>query len=65
VLSAANEIAVGAFIEGRIRFGRIPDVIEGAMNRVRPEEDSLRGIRSADRSARTTAGEIVGVIEGC
>jgi 1-deoxy-D-xylulose-5-phosphate reductoisomerase len=64
VLSAANEIAVGAFIEGRIRFGRIPEVIEGTMNRVRPEEDSLRGIRSADRSARTTAGEIVGVIEG-
>jgi 1-deoxy-D-xylulose-5-phosphate reductoisomerase len=63
-LSAANEIAVGAFIEGRIRFGRIPEVIEGTMNRVRPEEDSLRGIRSADRSARTTAGEIVGVIEG-
>jgi len=53
VLSAANEIAVGAFIEGRIRFGRIPEVIEGTMNRVRPEEDSLRGIRSADRSART------------
>jgi len=64
VLSAANEIAVGAFIEGRICFGRISDVIEGTMNRVRPEEDSLRGIRSADRSARTTAGEIVGVIEG-
>jgi 1-deoxy-D-xylulose-5-phosphate reductoisomerase len=65
VLSAANEIAVGAFIQGRIRFGRIPDVIEGTMNRVRPGEDSLRGIRSADRSARTTAGEIVAVIEGC
>jgi 1-deoxy-D-xylulose-5-phosphate reductoisomerase len=64
VLSAANEIAVDAFIRGRIRFGRIPDVIEGTMSGVAPEEDSLRGIRSADRAARRAAGEIVGVIEG-
>jgi len=64
VLSAANEVAVNAFVEGRIRFGRIPDVIEGAMRRARPQEDTLQGIRSADRLARRTAGEIVGAIEG-
>jgi 1-deoxy-D-xylulose-5-phosphate reductoisomerase len=63
VLSAANEVAVSAFVEGRIPFGRIPDVIEGAMNRVRPEEPTLRGVRTADREARTAAGEIVAAIE--
>jgi 1-deoxy-D-xylulose-5-phosphate reductoisomerase len=64
VLSAANEIAVEAFVAGRIGFGRIPEVIEGAMSRAQPEEDTLQGIRSADRRARRTAGEIVGAIEG-
>ena len=64
VLSAANEVAVDAFVEGRIGFGRIPEVIDGTMGRARPEEDTLQGIRSADRWARRTAGEIVGVIEG-
>jgi 1-deoxy-D-xylulose-5-phosphate reductoisomerase len=63
VLSAANEVAVGAFVEGRIPFGRIPDVIEGAMNRVRPEEPTLHGVRRADGEARTAAGEIVAAIE--
>ncbi len=64
VLSAANEVAVNAFVEGRIGFGRIPDIIEGAMSRTQPEEDTLQGIRSADCRARHTAGEIVSAIEG-
>ncbi|MBV9332614.1 MAG: 1-deoxy-D-xylulose-5-phosphate reductoisomerase [Candidatus Eremiobacteraeota bacterium] len=63
VLSAANEVAVAAFVEGRIAFGRIPEVIEEAMNRVRPEEPTLRGVRRADGEARTAAGEIVAAIE--
>jgi 1-deoxy-D-xylulose-5-phosphate reductoisomerase len=63
VLSAANEVAVAAFVEGRIAFGRIPEVIEGTMNRVKPEEPTLRGVRRADKEARTAAGEIVAAIE--
>jgi len=63
VLSAANEVAVTAFVEGRIAFGRIPDVIEGAMNRVRPEEPTLQGVKKADGEARTAAGKIVEAIE--
>lgn len=63
VLSAANEVAVGAFVEGRIAFGRISDVIEGAMDRVRPEEPTLLGVKKADGEARTAAGEIVAAIE--
>jgi 1-deoxy-D-xylulose-5-phosphate reductoisomerase len=63
VLSAANEVAVNAFVEGRIAFGRIPDVIEKAMNMAQPQEPTLRGIRSADENARSAAGEIVRAIE--
>jgi 1-deoxy-D-xylulose-5-phosphate reductoisomerase len=63
MLSAANEIAVGAFVEGRITFGRIPEVIEAAMKRVPPEELTLDGVRRADRAARKAAGEIVEAIE--
>jgi 1-deoxy-D-xylulose-5-phosphate reductoisomerase len=63
VLSAANEVAVGAFVEGRIAFGRIPEVIEGTMGRVRWEEPTLAGVRRADGAARETAGKIVESIE--
>jgi 1-deoxy-D-xylulose-5-phosphate reductoisomerase len=63
VLSAANEVAVEAFVAGRIVFGRIPEVIEEAMNRVKTEEPSLRGVRKADGEARKAAGEIVEAIE--
>jgi 1-deoxy-D-xylulose-5-phosphate reductoisomerase len=63
VLSAANEVAVAAFVEGRIPFGRIPEVIEGAMGRAESEEASLRGVRAADGKARKAAGEIVAAIE--
>lgn len=63
VLSAANEIAVSAFVEGRISFGRIPAVIEGAMRAARPDELTLDGVRRADRNARQAAGETVEAIE--
>jgi 1-deoxy-D-xylulose-5-phosphate reductoisomerase len=62
-LSAANEIAVDAFVRGRITFGRIPEVIEGALNRAKPEESTLQGVRKADHEARKAAGEIVEAIE--
>jgi 1-deoxy-D-xylulose-5-phosphate reductoisomerase len=63
VLSAANEVAVGAFVEGRIAFGRIPEVIAGALERAKPEELTLHGVREADKEARESAGEIVKAIE--
>jgi len=63
VLSAANEIAVNAFVEGRIRFGRIAPVIEETMSLARTGEPSLSGVRAADREARETAGRIVESIE--
>jgi 1-deoxy-D-xylulose-5-phosphate reductoisomerase len=59
VLSAANEIAVAAFVAGEIRFGQIPAIIESAMSRASAEESSLDGVRRADRSAREHAREAV------
>jgi 1-deoxy-D-xylulose-5-phosphate reductoisomerase len=63
VLSAANEVAVEAFVAGRIAFGRIAEVIEGAMAGTAREELTLEGVRIADGAARRAAGEIVAAIE--
>lgn len=62
VLSAANEVAVTAFIEGRIRFGEIPRLIETVMNDVEPGEPSLESVRAADRRARDRAERIAGKV---
>jgi 1-deoxy-D-xylulose-5-phosphate reductoisomerase len=59
VLSAANEIAVAAFVKGDIRFGQIPTIIETTMSAGSVEELSLDGVRRADRSARERAREAV------
>jgi len=59
VLSAANEVAVEAFVEGRIAFGEIPRIIEAAMARTTSEELSLDAVRRADRQAREVAQQIV------
>jgi len=63
VLSAANEIAVDAFVEGRISFGKISEVIAAAMNRTPRGEPGLEGVKLAHRQARKAAGEIVAAIE--
>jgi 1-deoxy-D-xylulose-5-phosphate reductoisomerase len=34
ILNAANEVAVGEFLSGRIKFSRIPDLIEDALNTI-------------------------------
>ena len=54
-LSAANEIAVGAFVEGKIRFGAIPRVVEAALAGTPDEELSLASVRAADLRARSLA----------
>jgi 1-deoxy-D-xylulose-5-phosphate reductoisomerase len=59
VLSAANEVAVDAFVEGKIAFGRIAEVIERTMERTRRAPASLDGVRLADREARVNAQAIV------
>ncbi|MGA8534314.1 MAG: 1-deoxy-D-xylulose-5-phosphate reductoisomerase [Candidatus Tumulicola sp.] len=64
VLSAANEVAVAAFVEGRIAFGNIAGIIEGAMDRVDYGEPTLESIRAADRRARQAAATLIHQIEG-
>jgi 1-deoxy-D-xylulose-5-phosphate reductoisomerase len=63
VLSAANEVAVEAFVEGKIAFGEISRIIENTMDCVGREESTLDGIRAADRKARTTAQQMIEHIE--
>jgi 1-deoxy-D-xylulose-5-phosphate reductoisomerase len=60
VFNAANEVAVAAFLEGRLGFRGIGDVIEEALasHRVVPA-DTLQTVLAADREARATAREAV------
>ena len=62
VLSAANEIAVAAFVEGEIRFGQIPQIIEQAMAAAGAEELTLDGVRRADALAREHARAAVAAL---
>jgi 1-deoxy-D-xylulose-5-phosphate reductoisomerase len=60
VLNAANEIAVAAFLEGRLRYTAIPQVIERALERMPAlQADSLDIVLDADRDARRTAADCV------
>jgi 1-deoxy-D-xylulose-5-phosphate reductoisomerase len=54
-LSAANEIAVAAFVAGRIRFGAIADVVRAALDAVPGGPLSLASVRLADSRAREVA----------
>ena len=58
-LSAANEIAVEAFVSGAIRFGSIADCIAEALAAVQTSELTLDAVRAADRAARIAAGQAV------
>jgi len=58
-LSAANEIAVAAFVDGKIRFGSIADCIAEALAAVQTNELTLEAVRAADRSAREAATSAV------
>lgn len=60
VLSAADEVAVAAFLEGRLRFGSIPAVVEDALESHTPEAViSLDVVARADAWARERAASSV------
>lgn len=60
VLNAANEIAVAAFLEGRIGFDHIASLIASAMEEYRPVADpDIRAILEADSLARRTAQDLL------
>jgi 1-deoxy-D-xylulose-5-phosphate reductoisomerase len=57
VLSAADEVAVQAFIQGRIHFGEITELVEFALDEHRPPRGqlTLEAIEEADHWARDMA----------
>jgi 1-deoxy-D-xylulose-5-phosphate reductoisomerase len=58
VLNAANEVAVAHFLEGRITFPSIAEIIERTMDAHRPAEvASLAGVRAVDEWAREYSQE--------
>jgi 1-deoxy-D-xylulose-5-phosphate reductoisomerase len=62
VLNAANEVAVHAFLGGRLGFMGIPAVIETTLERVGAERvHGFDSLYRADAEARGVAGELVAV----
>jgi 1-deoxy-D-xylulose-5-phosphate reductoisomerase len=60
-LNAANEVAVAAFLEGKISFPDIVNVVSGTMESTghQPAPGSLDDAEDADRAARETASALV------
>jgi len=60
VLNAANEIAVAAFLEGRVAFMQLTDIVAETLGRAKNSPaDDLATIIAADADARRQAGELV------
>jgi 1-deoxy-D-xylulose-5-phosphate reductoisomerase len=58
VYNAANEVAVQAFLEDRIRFSEISEVVERAMDRAGADEvRDMRDVIAVDAATRTVAAE--------
>ena len=61
ILNAANEVAVAAFLAGRIGFMDIPRGVAHALDTVPAgPADSLEAVLAADAAARTAAADLVG-----
>ena len=60
LLNAANEVAVNAFLEGRLGFADIPVVVESVLSRLpaRPA-DELNTILEDDSAARAMVAEML------
>jgi 1-deoxy-D-xylulose-5-phosphate reductoisomerase len=59
-LNAANEVAVQAFLDGRIRWISIADVLESVLSRHDGNvADSLDAVIDADQRARVAADDIL------
>ena len=59
-LNAANEVAVHAFLDGRLGFLDIAEVIKSTLDRLGTEQiHSFDGLGEADTRARRVAGELI------
>ena len=62
-LNAANEVAVEAFLQGRLAFTSIPAVIERVMKSAQAVElTGLDAVETADRNARELARRVLGAL---
>ena len=59
VLNAANEMAVKAFLEKRISFLRIPEVVSYVLEKHEPGEVTLASVIEADQWGRKMASEYI------
>ena len=63
MLNAANEIAVYAFLAGRLRFLEISEVIERTLTQLGTEPvRAFESLYEADRQARELASELVATL---
>ena len=61
ILNAANEVAVAAFLGGRLNFTSIATVIERVLERLPAATvGSLEDVFEADRAARRLAADLAG-----
>jgi 1-deoxy-D-xylulose-5-phosphate reductoisomerase len=61
--NAANEVAVERFLDGRIRFGQIANIIDAVLAATRlggegGDAESLESVLGADADARRVAREV-------
>ena len=60
VLNASNEVAVQAFLDGRVGFTQIAEVVADTMSHaIFKEPDSLSGVQESDKEARAISAEII------
>ena len=60
VLNAANEEAVAAFLDGRLGFTGIPDVVERTLQRQdAPACQDVESVMNVDRQAREVACRLI------
>jgi 1-deoxy-D-xylulose-5-phosphate reductoisomerase len=56
IYNAANEVAVAAFLDGKIRFLAIPEVVEHTLGRIKNTEPAdLRAVLAVDSESRRVA----------
>lgn len=60
ILNAANEVAAWAFLDGKIRFGRIYEIVESVLQKTGVlKADTLDAVLFADQQARSIAESLL------
>lgn len=60
MLNAANEVVVGAFLEDKVSFLEMPDIVETCMSKISfiPSPD-YDGLVQTDKETRILASELI------